>query len=310
MAVSGTPVTGNAIKKTCYQAIESKTPSTIDWSTVVGQGTYGIILGTVVEPHRWVVKVANCKGSCETMDHEFMLHQAALRALAEVQQRMGHLPIFCPDLTNFFQNDTCCWYYMSKIYKTEKKLVHCTIFATEDDHTREAWSGIFPIPVDLERYIQQYCSEGKMEESITDLSRIAYLNGIIFGTLHYGSKQTGNDLEIVLGKDSANGKISVYFYDFDKSQWIPEWDESMIKPICQSMQGAYCQFLGDRGERFKEGYRLIAEQYGQLSYANRIIASCEEFESMLMEGGRQKKMRRRRTIRHKKNRRRSTRRRH
>ena len=57
LALTG-PVTKEQIKSTCYYNIESSTPSTIDWDNVIGQGTYGIILGTIIDDN-WVVKIAN-----------------------------------------------------------------------------------------------------------------------------------------------------------------------------------------------------------------------------------------------------------
>jgi hypothetical protein len=62
-------VTQEAIKKLCYHKIEAAVPSSIDWDNVIGQGTYGIILGTIHEPN-WVVKVANHTKQCAVMDHE------------------------------------------------------------------------------------------------------------------------------------------------------------------------------------------------------------------------------------------------
>ena len=117
--MNGTPVDLATIKKTCYFNIESKTPSTIDWTNMIGQGTYGIILGTIIDDD-WVVKVANKKDSCTVMDHEYNFHREALEALRFVKERNSDIPVFCPEIRDFLSIDTCCWYYMSKIYNDEK----------------------------------------------------------------------------------------------------------------------------------------------------------------------------------------------
>ena len=79
MALVGKPVTPEEIKKTCYTSIESINPSSINWDQVIGQGTYGIILG-VIQDDDWVIKIANKKNSCTTLKHEYTFHNDAFLA--------------------------------------------------------------------------------------------------------------------------------------------------------------------------------------------------------------------------------------
>ena len=67
------PISLDKLKTNCYQLIEAKTPSTINWDNVIGVGTYGLILGTIVEPEKFVVKIANKKSTCTTQSHEVTL---------------------------------------------------------------------------------------------------------------------------------------------------------------------------------------------------------------------------------------------
>jgi len=278
LALTG-PVTKEQIKSTCYYNIEASTPSTIDWDNVIGQGTYGIILGTIIEDN-WVVKIANKKGSCTSMDHEHKLHESAFNALARVNETLD-LPIICPQIRDFKHIESCCWYYMSRIFNPPDftKLVHCLIYG--DDKTSVKWSGVFPSVDDLSVEIEQFKETNKIDPRINDINDIAYCNGVIFGLLHYGSRQTAQDIEIVLGKDKSKGKVSMFFYDFDKSASIEEFDDNMIKTLTTSMSGSYSNFLDPVGERFKQGYMDSATIFGFEEYSNRVIEQCTKFQKML-----------------------------
>ena len=84
MALVGKPVTPEEIKKTCYTSIESVNPSSINWDQVIGQGTYGIILG-VIQDDDWVIKIANKKNSCMTLKHEYTFHNDAFLANEDIK---------------------------------------------------------------------------------------------------------------------------------------------------------------------------------------------------------------------------------
>jgi hypothetical protein len=299
MALKNRPITKEEIKSKCYWVIEAETPSTINWDDIIGQGTYGIILGTIHEENM-VVKVANKTSNCNEINHEFILHEKALESLQIIKSENHTLPIFCPKITNFLHTKGCCWYYMSKIYKETSfnKLIHCLIYNSNDDKTVEKWSGIFPIVEDLKNWINQFKQQDKLNPEIIGIESIAYYNGIIFGLLHYGSMQTGQDIEIVLGKESLNGMINVFFYDFDKSQLISDFDDNTIKLLVQSLSGSYSKFLGEIGEKFKDGYRYSAEKFDKLDYCNEVIGKCEALENMLLDdidGGTKIKEQKRRT---------------
>lgn len=290
LALTG-PVTKEQIKSTCYYNIEASTPSTINWDNVIGQGTYGIILGTIIDD-KWVVKIANKKGSCTSMDHEHKLHESAFNALAHVNETLD-LPIVCPQIRDFKHIESCCWYYMSRIFNPPDftKLVHCLIYG--DDKTSVKWSGVFPSVDDLSFEIERFKEANKIDPRINDINDIAYCNGVIFGLLHYGSKQTAQDIEIVLGKNNPKDKVSMFFYDFDKSEGIEEFDDNMIKTLTTSMSGSYSNFLGPAGERFKQGYMDSATIFGFEEYSNRVIEQCVNLQKMLdddeMGGGYGKK---------------------
>lgn len=116
----------------CRSGIETHADIPINWDDVIGQGTYGIILGT--NEDEWVVKVANKKGQCRTMDHEYKLHNDANIALSHVKTH-ANIPIFCPDTRGFSSYENCCWYYMTKILKDTSHLVHCLILHDPDSKT-------------------------------------------------------------------------------------------------------------------------------------------------------------------------------
>ena len=279
-SINSNVVTKELIKRVCYNKIESIVPSSIDWDNVIGQGTYGIILGTIIDDD-WVVKVANKKGSCDMMNHEYTLHNMANDALDHVKTINQHLPIFCPQTRNFAFTEGCCWYYMSKIYKDTPKLMHTTISSNK---TEEKWSGIFPTPLDLSEYIDSELKpQNKLNEDINDINTISYLNGVIYGLLHYGSKQTAQDIEIVLGKTSETGKYNIFFYDFDKSSLFETFDKNTIKLLGISLTSAYSAFLTPIGDSFKEGYRFSANIFGKNDICNIVISNAEELERMLLD---------------------------
>ena len=100
------PIKLKDLIKTCYFPVESAVPSTINWKRVIGTGTYGLILPTLIEPLKWVVKIANKSASCTTMDHEKNLQQSAVQALYKFK-KYTNFPIFCPEIkskkiVNFF----------------------------------------------------------------------------------------------------------------------------------------------------------------------------------------------------------------
>jgi hypothetical protein len=278
-------VTKEIIRSTCYDKIESQVPSSINWDNVIGQGTYGIILGTIVDPN-WVVKVANKTQGCSVMDHEHTLHENANSVLRELKTHVSDIPIFCPETRKFAHFEGCCWYYMSKIWKSSKlpKLMHCLIFNDPDAKTQEKHSGIYPTPKHLSDHIKTLKTENKINEKINGIKDVAYLNGVIFGLLHYGSKQTAQDIEIALGKNDRSGVYNIFFYDFDKSEHFEEYTKPVIKSLGMSMSGPYSAFLGPLGERFKAGYRFSANMFApQSSVCETVINNCEEMERMLLD---------------------------
>ena len=245
----------------------------------------GIILGTIHEPN-WVVKVANHAKQCRVMDHEYTIHENANNALRELKSRTdADIPIFCPQTRNFAHTEGCCWYYMTRIWKGSKlpKLMHCLIFNDPSTKTQEKHSGIYPTPKDLSDHIKSLKAKNKMNEKINGIKDVAFYNGVIFGLLHYGSKQTAQDIEIVLGKNSQSDVYNIFFYDFDKSERFEEYTEANIKLLGVSMSGSYNTFLGPLGERFKEGYRLSARIFEQPDVCERVIANCEDVERMLLD---------------------------
>ena len=278
-------VTQEAIQKLCYHKIEAVVPSSIAWDNVIGQGTYGIILGTIHEPN-WVVKVANHTKQCRVMDHEYTLHENANAALRELKSRTdADMPIFCPQTRRFAHTEGCCWYYMTRIWKGSKlpKLMHCLIFNDQSTKTQEKHSGIYPTPQFLSDHVKTLKTENKLNAKINGIKDVAFYNGVIFGLLHYGSKQTAQDIEIVLGKNSQADVYNVFFYDFDKSEQFEEYTEPIVKLLAVSMSGSYGAFTGPLGDRFKEGYRLSARIFEQSDVCERVIAKCEGWETMLLE---------------------------
>ena len=279
MALVGTPVSLEEIKKTCFSSIESINPSSIDWTKVIGQGTYGIILG-IIQDSKYVIKIANKKTSCSTLNHEYTLHQSALSALDHIKSLLTELPIVTPSITNYMEKSQCCAYYMSRIFPTSgNKLVHCLI--DSEDEVVEKWSGIFPNNDYLTELIEKFQKNKTMNKYIIDINTLAYLNGIIFGTFHFGSKQTAQDIEIVLGSDSKSGIINVYFFDFDKSQLISRIPpEKLVKHLAISMSGGYCKFLGVRGDYFIKGYRAAAQIFNGTVLAEKVIDYNVAMEKM------------------------------
>jgi len=280
-------VTQDAIRKLCHNKIEASVPSSINWDNVIGQGTYGIILGTIHEPN-WVVKVANHTKQCTVMDHEYRLHENANGALRDLKsQTDADMPIFCPQTRMFAHTEGCCWYYMTRIWKGSKlpKLMHCLIFNDHDPHTKtqEKHSGIYPTPQDLSDHVKTLKTENKLNAKINGIKDVAFYNGVIFGLLHYGSKQTAQDIEIVLGKNGPADVYNVFFYDFDKSKHFEEYAEPIVKLLAVSMSGSYGTFMGPLGDRFKEGYRLSARTFEQSDVCERVIAKCEGVETLLFE---------------------------
>jgi len=311
MKIAEGPVVLSSLKRKCYPIIEPVAPSTINWENLIGSGTYGLILGTIVEPAKWVVKVADKTTSCTTMNHEINLHKSAIDALQTFKEVQGDLPVFCPEIADFAHEDKCCWYYMRKIHKPPgfSKLIHTTIEDAEPDEprtTKEKWSGIFPSPSDLNGFINHFTSS-----RISDLGAIenvARLNGTIFGILHYLSKQTGQDIEITLGKMGKNQPITVIFFDFDKSGFWDKVNEDQyqiqnnseiltkkqfIKVLSTSMTNAYCTTMGDIGKQFSEGYQAIAEMVGLGDIAIKTLNNIRKLEEML-QGGRRRRRRRKR----------------
>lgn len=309
------PVNLETLKGKCSPIIESIAPSTINWDNLVGSGTYGLILGTIVEPHKWVVKVADKTTSCTTMNHEINLHKSAIDALQTFKKAQGDLPVFCPGIANFAHQDKCCWYYMQKIFKPPGlgKLLHTTIEDADPEEkkeTRVKWSGIYPNPSDLSKFLRSFV-ERKIS-SIENIQYVANLNGIIFGILHFISKQTGQDLEIVLGKIGKNSPITVIFYDFDKSAFWSKSEDSQyiirdrslsekdfIKVLSTSMGGSYATTMGETGAAFQEGYQRVAALTGFSDIASKALNKIKKLEEMLL-GGRRRKKRRRRKSRKKK----------
>ena len=270
------PVKLQDLKKKCYRAVESTTPSSINWDKTIGEGTYGLILPTIHEPNKWVVKIADKTGSCTTMDHEKNLQHSAVEALNNFKQTYPNLPIVCPEVADFAHTDNCCWYYMQRIYNPRdfNKLVHTTIdYPTQ---TTTKWSGIYPSPARLSKIIKSL-----QNTDINSIEYAAYLNGIIFGILHYMSKQTGQDLEIVLGKIAGNNDIKIIFYDFDKSSFTHDMDEKVkIRALFNSLQSAYSTSKGILGYMFTTGYKAVAGMSGpeDLKIANKVIAKLEFIE--------------------------------
>ena len=162
-------------------------------------------------------------------------------------------------------------------------MIHCLIFDDPDVKTIEKWSGIFPTPAYLSEYIEKLKHYNKLNEQIDDINTIAYLNGVIYGLLHYGSKQTAQDIEIVLGKSSNRDKYNVFFYDFDKSSKIDNFDKENIGKLAESLSGSYSKFLGDIGNHFKEGYRFSAEIFELMEPCNKVIEKAEALEHMLLD---------------------------
>merc|ERR1712093_648260 len=154
--------------------------------------------------------------------------------------------------------DNCCWYYMQRIYnpKNFNKLVHTTIDYPKQTSTK--WSGIYPSPATLSDIINSL-----QNSNISSIEFAAYLNGIIFGILHYMSKQTGQDLEIVLGSFTGNGPINIIFYDFDKSSFTDGMDEKVkVRALFNSLQSAYSTSKGILGYMFIKGYKAVASMSG------------------------------------------------
>lgn len=116
------------------------------------------------------------------------------------------------------------------------------------------------------------------------------MNGVIYGLLHYGSKQTAQDIEIVLGK--TKGKYNVFFYDFDKSEHFENFDNSTIRKLVLSLTGSYSTFLGPVGEKFKAGYRFSASVFDN-EICEDVITRSEDLEREMYEGGRKHTKRRR-----------------
>jgi hypothetical protein len=318
MKIAEGPVDLASLKKQCYPIIEPLAPSTINWGNLIGSGTYGLILGTIVEPDKWVVKVADKTTSCTTMNHEINLHESAIKALQTFKEAQRDLPVFCPGIARFAHKDKCCWYYMQKIYKPQdfSKLIHTTIEDVdpgEPRETEEKWSGIFPSPGDLNQIIKHFTRSGI--SNLGAIENVARLNGTIFGILHYLSKQTGQDIEITLGKMGKNQPITVIFFDFDKSGFWHEVNEDQyqiqnnseiltknqfIKVLSNSMTNAYCTTMGDIGKQFSEGYQAIAEMVGLGDIAIKTLNNIKELEEMLQGGRRRRRRRRRRKSRKKK----------
>ena len=314
MKIAEGPVELSSLRSKCEPIIEPVAPSTINWNNLVGSGTYGLILGTIVEPDKYVVKVADKTTSCTTMNHEIHLHQSAIEALQRFKVENGDIPIpiFCPGILDFSHLDKCCWYYMQKIYKPDgfSKLIHTTIEDADPEEprtTKEKWSGIFPSPGDLNELIRDFTRNNK--SYLGSIENVARLNGTIFGILHYLSKQTAQDIEITLGKMGKNQQITVIFFDFDKSGFWNKVNEDQyqiqnnseiltekqfIKVLSTSMTNAYCTTMGDIGQQFSEGYQAVAEMAGLGDIAAKTLTNIRQLEEMFLLGGRRKRRKRRR----------------
>ena len=304
------PVDLSTLKRKCMPIIETNAPSSVNWENLVGSGTYGLILGTIIEPDKMVVKIADKTTSCTTMDHEINLHKSAFDALEKFKDA-NSVSIYCPSVLDFAHKDACCWYYMQKIFKPTgySKLIHTMIENVEGDaETYEKHSGIYPSPIHLEDIINSY---KKTDTTDLTIENVARLNGTIFGILHYLSKQTGQDIEIVLGKINKGGKINVIFYDFDKSSfWEEEGSdnykiqnhdssitkEKFIKLLAISIGGGYATTIGKLGEEFIRGYLYVAEQAGYTEIATSVISNINAIEQMLLEGGGKKKKKKNKKI--------------
>ena len=332
MKIAEGPVELSSLRQKCEPIIEPVAPSTINWNNLVGSGTYGLILGTIVEPDKWVVKVADKTTSCTTMNHEIHLHQSAIDALQRFKVENGDIPIFCPGILKFAHVDKCCWYYMQKIYKPPgfSKLIHSTIEDADPEHprtTKDKWSGLFPSPTRLDELIRDFTTSNR--SNLGTVENVAFFNGIIFGILHYLSRQTAQDIEITLGKMGRNEPITVIFFDFDKSGfWNKVADKQyevqnkseiltekeFIKVLSTSMTSAYSTTMGDTGQKFGEGYLAVAEMAGLSDIAIKALKNVKQLEEMFLLGGRKKRRRKsrkkkRKTKKKKRRKKRKTRRR-
>ena len=140
---------------------------------------------------------------------------------------------------------------------------------------------------------------GDLDTNIIDINHLAYCNGFIFGMLHYMDLQIGSDIEIVLGRLTPNDKVSVFFYDFDKSTRWSKIDDNkynvggehintqkFVKLLSNTMGSApYCTTIGLIGEQFIKGYMYASNKTDYVDISRSVIENIREFEEMLMNGG-------------------------
>jgi len=196
--------------------------------TIVGKGGRGVIIINEENPN-FVTKFAFNVASCNNLDDEFNAQLTAYNGWNSFEwpSKYGiNAKILKPTNFKSFNGDQCS-IMMSRIFPPDSSGLLWQLYLGGD---RDLNMNVSDVNFIRGSYKGQNTLGKELNIGNKELTFMAYLSGLLIGTVQYTSRLTGLDTELVLGKENRETEIlTMYLIDYDQS-W--SWS-SGIHPITQ-----------------------------------------------------------------------------
>ncbi len=238
----------------------------------LGRGGAGIVYRH--EPNlKSVFKVSKVKTACRQWGKEFGILQLAqetlIQTVPDFEKKFETVTINFPlDYVSQEKNDRCV-IELPGIFHPEKEnfMIHPQ-FGVDDLDYHQKTRGHF---LGIKQLKNKYLPDKLIEKYVFEL-------GKVLSYLHFGAKNDGYDLEILLGTTYEDPTLKLFIVDFDLTENIDEYSKKTIKRMVWALDAVPYFPESDNALfiPFKKGYLEIANDLGLLEIAEKVLNEYSE----------------------------------
>ena len=251
---------------------------------VIGRGGHGEVYYLSENPN---IAYKQTHKECKNLKKEYTNWSKAYRKYIDYTsgknrhiRDIGHIP----RPSNWDRNNSGCVFQLARVKPIEGKYTWQAYIGEVDEPNMDknvtsnnAIRGRYMGPETLSKYF--------------DVNSLAYTAGILIGIVQYGAHLNGLDVELVLGKTNNNDDPNIFLIDFDQTEtWgstgtAKTWgstDKKEEKRIVSELSWTliaepYFPNINSKyHSHFVKGYYEVADYYGYLNLAEKVIVDMED----------------------------------
>jgi hypothetical protein len=250
---------------------------------VLGSGGNGIV-SALVNDDTLVSKINRVNAYSHNWGKQVTMQQQAHDELDKLTRGRSIADrIMIPNIIEYhnYEDIETCQIIMERIYPLcgQNRLIQ-TLFGDYDngyDKYLDELRGLMLSPQSLEHIINGYASNHSSKYN-SNYEQACHDIGVLIACVQYGCKQTGDDLELVLGSRRANDRDTylLALIDFDRSEPYQEFNvDKMVDPL------TYLPFYPVEHEAkgrkfFKKAYLKTANKFNMLEQAKQVLRATKK----------------------------------